>query len=311
MIWIPYEPEFWYFESVETIRRMGYTVASAVIPEGGMLLVFLVLLACASLKVWRLRPFGGETDNLLAENLSWLLLAIYLIALACVLRDDASRTKRFYLEEVVRAKLAEVEGLNAKHASGQDSDVRSRLAFGATKGNTRFSAALRRTLDDGSRQLSVCEELANWPVDALSVCADGPAYGGALEDVAAARRAVAGLGDARPPILFKDFVVDPIQIALAAELGADAVLLSTTVLGGRLVDLLDIATVCGVECAVEVHTPERVPVRAAAGAALSSANVDRTTGVNHDNQALGLKGLIPPNIRDIAVAPADMLAYGG
>ncbi|KAK7240970.1 indole-3-glycerol-phosphate synthase [Aureococcus anophagefferens] len=91
MIWIPYEPEFWYFESVETIRRMGYTVASAVIPEGGMLLVFLVLLTCASLKVYGgYRPFDDETDNLLAENLSWLLLAIYLIALACALRDDAS-----------------------------------------------------------------------------------------------------------------------------------------------------------------------------------------------------------------------------
>ena len=91
MIWIPYEPEFWYFESVETVRRMGYTVASAVIPEGGMLLVFLVLLTCASLKVYGgYRPFDDETDNLLAENLSWLLLAIYLIALACVLRDDAS-----------------------------------------------------------------------------------------------------------------------------------------------------------------------------------------------------------------------------
>ena len=79
---------------------------------------------------------------------------VLLIAAAAALVPPAprrsSRTKRFYLEEVVRAKLAEVEGLNAKHASGQDSDVRSRLAFGATKGNTRFSAALRRTLDDGS-----------------------------------------------------------------------------------------------------------------------------------------------------------------
>ncbi|KAH8097916.1 indole-3-glycerol-phosphate synthase [Aureococcus anophagefferens] len=235
---------------------------------------------------------------------------VLLLAAAAALVPPAprrsSRTKRFYLEEVVRAKLAEVEGLNAKHASGQDSDVRSRLAFGATKGNTRFSAALRRTLDDGSRQLSVvadvkrrsphggrdgggatlasfsdagkvCEELANWPVDALSVCADGPAYGGALED-----------------------------IALAAELGADAVLLSTTVLGGRLVDLLDIATVCGVECAVEVHTPNECQFALHAGATLLvCTNVDRTTGVNHDNQALGLKGLIPPNVVALAAAAAD------
>ncbi|EGB10009.1 hypothetical protein AURANDRAFT_62516 [Aureococcus anophagefferens] len=89
MIWIPYEPEFWYFESLETVRRLGYTVASAVIPEGGMLLVLLVFLTCASLKAYGgLRPFDDDSDNLLAENLSWLLLAIYLIAIACVLRDD-------------------------------------------------------------------------------------------------------------------------------------------------------------------------------------------------------------------------------
>ena len=61
MIWIPYEPEFWYFESVETIRRLGYTVASAVIPEGGMLLVFLVFITCASLKMYSgFRPFAGQ-----------------------------------------------------------------------------------------------------------------------------------------------------------------------------------------------------------------------------------------------------------
>ncbi|KAK7240977.1 indole-3-glycerol phosphate synthase [Aureococcus anophagefferens] len=281
---------------------------------------------------------------------------VLLLAAAAALVPPAprrgSRTKRFYLEEVVRAKLAEVEGLNAKHASGQDSDVRSRLAFGATKGNTRFSAALRRTLDDGSRQLSVvadvkrrsphggrgggggrsrrsdagkvCEELANWPVDALSVCADGPAYGGALEDVSAARRAVAGLGDARPPILFKDFVVDPIQIALAAELGADAVLLSTTVLGGRLVDLLDIATVCGVECAVEalglkgLIPPNVVALAAARGDGRRQPRASRR-GLLASTRALSARLLADPSgakrlvaqIRDIAVAPADVLAYGG
>ena len=294
-------------------------------------------------------------------------------------------TVRHYLEEVVRGKLQEVEGLNAKHASGADSDVRSRLSFMAGRGNVRFSSAMRRVGDDGERLVSVvadvkrrsphggrdggstviaafedagavAAEVNRWPVDGLSVCADGRAYGGTLEDVSAARRAVAGLEAERPPICFKDFVVDPIQIAVAAELGADAVLLSATVLGGRLLDLLDTATVVGVECLVEVHTPNECQFALNAGATLLlCTNVDRTTGVYHENQALGLKGFIPPNIvalagggvtdlnqaralaaagydgvvlgrklledpasaealvrqiRDIAVAPVDQLAWG-
>ena len=59
-------------------------------------------------------------------------------------------------------------------------------------------------------------------------------------------------------VLAKDLVVDPIQVALAAELGADAVLLSSSVLGAVLPALLDACTIAGVEAAVEVHTPNEL-----------------------------------------------------
>ncbi len=55
--------------------------------------------------------------------------------------------------------------------------------------------------------------------DAISVLADGPGFGGSVLDV---RRAA----DATSiPILFKEFVIDPLQVALAEAVGAGMVLL--------------------------------------------------------------------------------------
>ena len=103
------------------------------------------------------------------------------------------------------------------------------------------------------------------------------------------------------PLLAKDLIVHPIQVALAAEAGADAVWLSATILGGALPDLLDACTVAGVEGAVEVHTPNEVQFALEAGATLLiCSDRDRATGILHRHQCLGLKGLIPPNIVALA-----------
>lgn len=71
-------------------------------------------------------------------------------------------------------------------------------------------------------------QLWNCGADALVVTTDGPCYGGTLQDLANVRRALTDpkTGERTgPPIIAKDLYIHPIQVAQAAALGADGVLL--------------------------------------------------------------------------------------
>ncbi|HEU5285405.1 MAG TPA: bifunctional indole-3-glycerol-phosphate synthase TrpC/phosphoribosylanthranilate isomerase TrpF [Sphingomicrobium sp.] len=84
--------------------------------------------------------------------------------------------------------------------------------------------------------------------DALSVLTDGTSFGGSIGDLAAARSAFDG------PILAKDFVLDPRQVAEARLAGADAVLVMLSLLDDRSARLMIAeAHRLGMEALVEVH----------------------------------------------------------
>ena len=88
---------------------------------------------------------------------------------------------------------------------------------------------------------------------ALSVLTDGPSFGGSLDDLRAAR-AASGL-----PILRKDFIVDPYQLAEAAVNGADAVLLIVAALKDKtLAALHEEARALDLDCLVEVHDEQEL-----------------------------------------------------
>lgn len=75
------------------------------------------------------------------------------------------------------------------------------------------------------------------------------------------------------PVLRKDFIVDPLQIYEAAMLGADAVLLITSVLtGSKLEQFMKLARELGLECLVEVHSPDELKRARAAGAGIIGIN---------------------------------------
>ena len=102
---------------------------------------------------------------------------------------------------------------------------------------------------------------------ALSVLTDSANFGGSLDDLRAAR-AASGL-----PILRKDFIVDPYQLAEAAVNGADAVLLIVAALEDKSLQLLhDEARALDLDCLVEVHDEGEVERALAVGADVIGIN---------------------------------------
>jgi indole-3-glycerol phosphate synthase/phosphoribosylanthranilate isomerase len=102
---------------------------------------------------------------------------------------------------------------------------------------------------------------------AISILTDGPFFGGSLEDLRAARRVFDG------PILAKDFIVDPRQVAEARLYGADAVLVLLSILDddeARIV--MEAARRLGMDVLVEAHDESEVARAVALGARIIGIN---------------------------------------
>jgi len=103
--------------------------------------------------------------------------------------------------------------------------------------------------------------------DAVSVLTDAPYFGGSLDDLRAVRAAFEG------PILAKDFVVDPRQVAEARIAGADAVLAMLSVLGDEEARaVIGEARLLGMDVLVEAHDADELARAVALGAPLIGIN---------------------------------------
>jgi indole-3-glycerol phosphate synthase len=101
----------------------------------------------------------------------------------------------------------------------------------------------------------------------LSVLTDEPSFQGADAYLVAARAAV-GL-----PVLRKEFLVDPWQVAEARALGADAILVILAMIDDALAaDLMREAQAYGMDALVEVHDAAELARAAALGATLIGVN---------------------------------------
>ena len=125
-------------------------------------------------------------------------------------------------------------------------------------------------------------------VDGALVCTDLASYGGSMRDLKDActmardgslrsvgNAAAASDGEPTIPVIAKDLIVDPLQIARAACEGARAVLLIAAAILPDLPLLLDTCTVLGLEAIVEVHTPDEMTV-ASGGASILLVNESRS-----------------------------------
>ncbi|MEZ6000685.1 indole-3-glycerol phosphate synthase TrpC [Hyphomonas sp.] len=168
------------------------------------------------------------------------------------------------LDRIIDYKREEVARLK-QQASFSELDARARIA-GPVRG---FSTALS-TVANTDQNALICELkrkspsageilLGADPVEiateyeaggaaCLSVLTDGPSFGGSLADFKAIRDAV------KIPMLRKDFMIDPIQIAEARAWGADCVLVIMASLDDVLAaDLTSCAMDYGMDVLVETH----------------------------------------------------------
>jgi indole-3-glycerol phosphate synthase len=118
----------------------------------------------------------------------------------------------------------------------------------------------------GADPAVIAREYAAAGATALSVLTDRTYFDGDLAFLGQARAAVA------TPLLRKDFVIDPIQIAEARAAGADAVLLIVAALPDSLAALVASAREHGLDALVEVHDEAELDAALSAGATLIGVN---------------------------------------
>jgi len=134
----------------------------------------------------------------------------------------------------------------------------------------------------------------------LSVLTDEQFFGGSVDDLLAARRAV------ELPILRKDFTVCVADLCDARLMGADAVLLIVAALeDDELCQLLGVATDLGLDALVEVHDEAELERALAAGAQMIGVNQRDLRSFTVDaDRALALVQRIPEGL--VAVAESGI-----
>jgi indole-3-glycerol phosphate synthase len=131
---------------------------------------------------------------------------------------------------------------------------------------------IRRNVDPGS----MAQAFVSAGCVGLSILTEPHFFCGSTRDISLVKDVV------DVPVLRKDFIIDKRQIAETRALGADAVLLITSVLGERLPEFVDDAYDEGLEPLVEVHS-------------LADVGIARSTRA----------GMIGINNRDLATLKVD------
>lgn len=132
---------------------------------------------------------------------------------------------------------------------------------------------------------------------AISVLTDLPNFGGSIKDLIEVKKTTA------LPLLRKDFIIDPIQIAEAVFAGACAILLIVGATKEKTKELFLEAERLGLDVLVEVNNEEELDAALVLGARIIGVNNrDLKTFQVDQSRALLLKKLIPENIVTVAAS---------
>ncbi|MDX2091723.1 MAG: indole-3-glycerol phosphate synthase TrpC [Kofleriaceae bacterium] len=144
----------------------------------------------------------------------------------------------------------------------------------------------------GADPAQIAEEYARAGASAISVLTDRQYFDGDLAFLAACRARV------DLPLLRKDFLVDPYQVAEARAAGADAILLIVAALSpAQLAELLTAAASYHHDALVEVHTVAEAEVALAAQTTLLGVN-HRDLRTFHIDMSLTsvVAPMLPPDV---------------
>ncbi len=129
---------------------------------------------------------------------------------------------------------------------------------------------------------------------AISVLTDELFFKGSLRDLEQVAHA---LQETTCAVLRKEFIIDELQIAQAAQYGADAILLIVAVTQEKTQELLDYAYYLGLEVLVEVHTEEELELALDTQAKIIGVNNRDLRTLSVDvNTSFDLIEYIPSNI---------------
>lgn len=172
------------------------------------------------------------------------------------------------LARIVARKRSEFAGRSAQPAAAEPScrSLRASLA----KPGARFIMEIKRRSPSGHVARHSLEKAvgAYAPVaDAISVLTDDEDFGGSLDDLRAVRARFDG------PVLAKDFIVGPAQVAELRAAGADAVLVMMSVLDNReAAAVMAAARALRMDTIVEVHDEGELARALALGAEIIGIN---------------------------------------
>ena len=175
------------------------------------------------------------------------------------------------LAEIVARKRVDVAARLGGSATAAEPTRRSLRAALARPG-ARFILEVKRGSPSGGAirpgaDAGALARAYRGAADAISVLTDAPYFGGSLDDLRAVRREYHG------PILAKDFIVDPRQVAEARRHGADAILVILAVLDDReAAAVMAEARRLGMDTLVEAHDEAEVRRAVALGAGMIGLN---------------------------------------
>lgn len=167
-------------------------------------------------------------------------------------------------------------------------------------GDLRVIAEIKRaspsagTIRADSDPVAIAKSYEAAGASALSILTEPHWFHGKDEELQAARAQVS------IPVLRKDFVVDPWQLA-ETRLIADACLLIVAVLGEATADYLAQARAYGLDALVEVHDEAEMAIALKSGADLIGVNNrDLTTFIIDLKNAERLRPMVPPGTGFVA-----------